>query len=119
MNYADHETSAPKNDAAESKSVCISDAQIWRLSSVLALIGFTRSGLYRAMNEDLFPKPIRLGARAVGWKAMEVLAWIRSRPRVDYPSTTASSRAAEHQHKQEEGERAHDRQVRLRSRHSP
>ena len=49
MNYADHETSAPKNDAAESKSVCISDAQIWRLSSVLALIGFTRSGLYRAM----------------------------------------------------------------------
>ena len=61
--------------------VRVSDTQIWRLDKVRAEVGLTKSGIYRSMNVDGFPTPIRLGSRAVGWKATEVIAWIQSRPR--------------------------------------
>lgn len=31
-----------------------------------------------------FPKPVKLSARAIGWYAHEVRAWLANRPRVEY-----------------------------------
>ena len=41
--------------------------------------GLSRSSLYAFVAKGTFPKPVRLGARAVGWKEADVRAWIDSR----------------------------------------
>ena len=47
---------------------------IWRRKQVQAENGLSRSTLYLQIARGLFPRPIRLGARAVGWPAREVAA---------------------------------------------
>ena len=43
--------------------------------------GLGRSTLYRLMTEGKFPRPLRVGRRAVRWSEREVEAWIASLPR--------------------------------------
>lgn len=45
---------------------------ILRLPSVKAECGLARSTIYLRIEQGLWPKPVRLGARAVGWPAGEV-----------------------------------------------
>ena len=40
-----------------------------------------RSAIYRLLRSGGFPLPIRIGPRAVRWRASEVEDWIASRPR--------------------------------------
>jgi prophage regulatory protein len=47
---------------------------IIRLPEVKAYTGLSRSTIYLRINDGLLPKPISLGARAVGWPAYEVEA---------------------------------------------
>jgi prophage regulatory protein len=47
---------------------------ILRRKQVQARIGLSRSTLYLRIAEGTFPKPVSLGARAVGWPASEVEA---------------------------------------------
>lgn len=47
---------------------------ILRLPDVLALTGLSRSSIYLRVSYGLFPKPISLGGRAVGWPEHEILA---------------------------------------------
>ena len=44
------------------------------------LTRLSRSSIYQLMAEQDFPRPIRIGARAVLWHEHEVLAFIASRP---------------------------------------
>ena len=39
------------------------------------------STLYRLMREADFPEPLKIGPRAVRWKASEIEAFLESRPR--------------------------------------
>ena len=45
---------------------------ILRLPSVKTSTGLSRSTLYLRIAEGVFPKPVNLGGRAVGWPASEV-----------------------------------------------
>lgn len=45
---------------------------ILRLRQVQAACGYSRSTLYLRMAQRLWPRPVGLGARAVGWPAGEV-----------------------------------------------
>ncbi len=47
---------------------------ILRLPSVKFESGYSRSTIYLRISQGLWPKPVRLGARAVGWPAQEVTA---------------------------------------------
>ncbi len=47
---------------------------ILRRTTVQAESGYCRSTIYVRMGEGLFPRPVRLGSRAVGWPAGEVAA---------------------------------------------
>jgi prophage regulatory protein len=38
--------------------------------------GLARSTIYKYIKEGLFPKPISLGSRSVGWIQSEVEEWI-------------------------------------------
>ena len=36
----------------------------------------SRSSIYLMMSEGTFPKPIKLGRRAVGWRSVDVEKWL-------------------------------------------
>ncbi|QFT35229.1 Prophage CP4-57 regulatory protein (AlpA) [Vibrio sp. THAF191c] len=50
-----------------------------RLQDVMSLTGLGRSTIYKFMDEDIFPKTIPLGGRAVGWLESEIEEWMESR----------------------------------------
>ena len=49
---------------------------IERLPRVLARAGISKSTVYRLISEGSFPRPVPLGARAVGFVSEEVTSWI-------------------------------------------
>ena len=55
--------------------------RILRKPEVLKLIGLSAPTLWRLQRKRLFPQPVRLTNRAVGWKEEEVAEWVESRPR--------------------------------------
>ena len=57
--------------------------RILRRPHVLDRIGASRATLYRWMEAGRFPRPVRLGPQAVGWREDEVDEWIESRERAD------------------------------------
>ncbi len=50
-----------------------------RLPEVQGRTGLSRSTIYVRLAEGRFPRPVSLGARAVGWIEAEVDGWIRER----------------------------------------
>jgi prophage regulatory protein len=52
---------------------------ILRLPAVKSRTGLSRSTIYAFVNCGRFPKPISLGARAVGWVDADVEAWVTGR----------------------------------------
>ena len=56
-----------------------SNQRILRLNEVTARTGRSRSSIYADIERGEFPKPIKLGLRAVGWLDSEIEAWIQSR----------------------------------------
>lgn len=52
---------------------------ILRLPEVKARVGLSRSTIYLRIEEGSFPKPICLGARAVGWLESDIESWIGER----------------------------------------
>lgn len=53
--------------------------KIHRLPSALAITGLCRTSLYNHLKEGKFPEPVRLGARAVGWRESELSEWVNTR----------------------------------------
>jgi prophage regulatory protein len=54
-------------------------SNIIRQDAVCARIGISGTTLYRWTRDNLFPKPIRLGANTVGWLEADVEAWIEAK----------------------------------------
>ena len=54
-------------------------AKILRRKDVETMIGLSRSTIYKLMSQGTFPKAIRLGPRAVGWRLSDIEVWIESR----------------------------------------
>ncbi len=52
---------------------------ILRRRQVEGRTGYSRSTLYQKMSDGLWPRPVRIGLRAVGWPASEVEALIGAR----------------------------------------
>jgi prophage regulatory protein len=48
-----------------------STLKIIRRKQVEARVGLSRSSIYAAIAQGTFPKPVNIGARAVGWPAHE------------------------------------------------
>lgn len=49
---------------------------ILRLREVERLTQLSKATLYRMMKSGTFPRPVRLGVRAVGWIQTEIESWI-------------------------------------------
>jgi len=57
----------------------MAQVQILKQPQVSACSGIPRSTLYLKIARGEFPKPIKLGTRAVGWLASDVDAWVAER----------------------------------------
>lgn len=53
-----------------------SPIRIIRRKQVEEMTGLSRSTIYLKVSKGEFPKPISLGARAVGWLANEIEEWL-------------------------------------------
>jgi prophage regulatory protein len=52
---------------------------IYRRPELLKLTGLSTSTIYDMMARGEFPRPVRLGKRAVGWRERDVTEWLESR----------------------------------------
>ena len=52
---------------------------ILRRKQVEERTGLSRSTIYLRIQEGTFPRPVNLGARAVGWLENEIEAWLAAR----------------------------------------
>jgi len=50
-----------------------------RLPAVVNLVALSRSTVYSLIKNNAFPKPVKLSARAVGWRQSDIEAWLQSR----------------------------------------
>ena len=53
--------------------------QYLRRDRVEQLTGLSRSSIYCMMQNGEFPKPIRIGRRAVAWSEASIIEWQRNR----------------------------------------
>ena len=51
-----------------------------RTREVLELVPVGRSTLWRLVQRSEFPRPIRIGPRAVGWRVSDIEEWLESWP---------------------------------------
>ncbi|NDV13541.1 helix-turn-helix transcriptional regulator [Crenobacter caeni] len=80
---------------------------IWRIREVSQQLGLSESTIYDKINrrsprhDPSFPRPIQLGASAVGWLAHEVFDWLLARAAerdtpADSPPATRRRQRAKH-----------------------
>ena len=55
--------------------------RILRLPAVMEMSGLSRAAIYDQMARSLFPRPLRIGPRAVGWLEDDIDDWLATRPR--------------------------------------
>lgn len=50
-----------------------------RRKEVEKMVGLARSSIYDAIGRGEFPRPVRVGDRAVRWKFADICEWMNSR----------------------------------------
>jgi prophage regulatory protein len=55
-----------------------------KLTAVMRETALSRSSIYNAIQEGRFPRPVKIGKRAVAWRAEDIAAW-----RAGLPETAA------------------------------
>lgn len=53
--------------------------RVYRLKEVCALIKLSPASIYRLIEAEAFPKPIRIGVKAVAWRETDLEEWLASR----------------------------------------
>ena len=57
---------------------------ILRLPTVKCRTGLGRSTIYRLIAKNEFPRQVKLGERAVGWRETDIDRWTETRPLVPH-----------------------------------
>ncbi|MCA3278750.1 MAG: AlpA family phage regulatory protein [Roseomonas sp.] len=56
--------------------------QILSVAEAAKILGVSKATLRRVMRADAtFPRPLRIGARRIGWRGDELSNWLSMRPR--------------------------------------
>ncbi|KAA9005944.1 helix-turn-helix transcriptional regulator [Histidinibacterium aquaticum] len=54
-------------------------SQVYRRPAVEEMTGLSRSSIYDMMARGEFPKPVKIGRRAVAWREGDIVAWLNAR----------------------------------------
>lgn len=57
----------------------VTDHAIVRTAEAAAILSITRKHLQKLSKEPDFPRKVRMGANAVGWKIIDLESWINSK----------------------------------------
>jgi len=57
-----------------------------RLPAVMRVTGLGRSTIYRLVSDGMFPRPVHLALRAVGWRQADIDTWFAGRVPVNRPA---------------------------------
>lgn len=68
--------------------MCKQPYRMLRINEVLEMVGVSKTTLNDMIAEERFPRPLRIGKRAVGWPLPVIQAWLDSLP----PATGANWR---------------------------
>ena len=60
------------------------EQRILRCAEVTRRTSLSKASIYRQMHAGTFPRPVKLGERAVGWRAVEINEWLDSRERASF-----------------------------------
>ncbi len=64
---------------ASQVSTHIDPNRVLRIQQVLEIVGVSRASIYTWMNHGEFPHGIKLGRKAVGWRATDIYDWLNDR----------------------------------------
>ena len=56
---------------------------ILRMKDVVEIVGVSENTIRNWINQEIFPKPIKLGPRAVGWRSEQIEDWLHERARLE------------------------------------
>jgi prophage regulatory protein len=65
------------------------DRKLLRFPELIDAVGLSKSGILKLIEAGQFPNPVRIGRRAMAWRAADVERWIESRPEVTRPKANA------------------------------
>ncbi len=58
----------------------VAEKRALKLKEVVGLVSLSSATIYRMISSGEFPRPVRIGVRATGWRSDEVDEWLASRP---------------------------------------
>lgn len=82
MNRGGSDAAAARHSRPSTRKNPMSDPFL-RRPDVERQVGLKKSAIYERMAEGTFPKPVRLGRRAVAWRASDIEKWKSERPLID------------------------------------
>jgi len=50
--------------------------KLFRLADVIGIVGLSKATIYKKIKEGTFPAPLKLGAKASGWRSTDLENWI-------------------------------------------
>ena len=56
----------------------LEELRVLRREEVTRLTGLARATIYKKVADGTFPPPLRLGDRAVGWRASDISDWLQA-----------------------------------------
>lgn len=68
--------------------------RVIRLPEVLNRTSLKRDTMYRMIRSGVFPKPVKIAARAVAWPEAEIDQWLRDRAASRQPLAACASTTA-------------------------
>ena len=70
----------------------VAEKRALKLKEVVGLVSLSSATIYRMISSGEFPRPVRIGVRATGWRSDEIEKWLASRP---YTAPESPGRAEE------------------------
>jgi prophage regulatory protein len=53
--------------------------RVIRMKEICYLVGISRATIYLMIEENNFPKPLKIGKRAIGWEYKTIIEWIEKK----------------------------------------
>lgn len=66
-------------DIGTRSAVRWNERALLRLADVCAVIGLSRSSVYKRISDGSFPQPVHIGEHSVRWRSTDIEAWIQGR----------------------------------------
>lgn len=78
----------------EVRDACAALPPLVPLESVTGWSGYSRPGLYKAMDRGTFPRPLKLGPNRIAWTRVDLARWLAGRVAVRTAAADAGAARA-------------------------